>query len=181
MKRMRRIKSQMREMADLGLISSRGNEPLISDFGPTNSPSTHSRTNTAEFWGYKSRMDLIQKLGFTEAYREFEARKSVRKSVVLSHAHVETAEALRRSCPVSPIAGFNPSLKSSARSTATTSPEAQALNPAVTKLNKIMQNCDFFFIENPGKMVELLGRKGKNRERRNSDRKSGQGNIEMFM
>ena len=143
-RRMRRIRKQVSEMAEMGLISSRGNEPLLSDFDCSKATLSKSRMNTAEFWGHKDKLELIKKLGFAEAYRDFEARKSVQKIRVLSPAHLKAEEALRRSCPVSPSVMFGVTGRSS----------GESAKPHISALNKIMRECDQFFLEKAANRFE---------------------------
>jgi len=160
--RMRRIQRQVQEMAEMGLISSRGNEPLLRDFEAKQSYQPQARVPTTEFWGKREKMQLIQKLGFAEAYREFQARQSTQKAHILSPSNL-LANSLRRSCPTSPSALLVPNVKASGQSTAAATPEAtdlprklrlrSAQKPRLTVLNKIMEKCDQFFYEKPAKRV----------------------------
>jgi len=159
--RMRRLQRQVQEMAEMGLISSRGNEPLLSDFDANQAVQHKTRVATTEFWGKREKMQLIQKLGFTEAYREFQARQFTQKAQILSPTHL-LANSLRRSCPTSPSLLVQ-NMRISGQSTATATPEASdpprklrlrsAQKPRLTVLNKIMEKCDQFFYEKPAKRV----------------------------
>lgn len=158
--RMRRIQRQVQEMAEMGLISSRGNEPLLRDFEANQAYQPKARVPTTEFWGKKEKMQLIQKLGFAEAYREFQARQFTQKAHILSPSNL-LASSLRRSCPTSPSALLVPSSKISSQVTVT--PDAtdiprklrlrSAQKPRLTVLSKIMEKCDQFFYEKPAKRV----------------------------
>lgn len=161
--RMRRIKRQVQEMADMGLISSRGNEPMLNDFDANKMTPTQKRVQSTEFWGKKEKMQLIKKLGFTEAYREFQARKSIQKPMMMSPSALVQTASLRRSCPTSPTALLPQTVKSSSQSTANVTPDAadqakrlqlrSAQKPRLTALNQLMAKCDQFFHEKPAKRL----------------------------
>lgn len=141
-KRMRRIKQQTQELVELGLISTR-NTHLDLESSPR-----PSRVTTAEFWGEKARLKLIQQLGFTEAYRDLETRKAVQRSdgthlrlsANSTPRHHTSVSALRRSCPTSPT--FSESLPR-----LTKLPSSQFPN-RIGSIHKIIDDCDQLLIDN---------------------------------
>jgi hypothetical protein len=106
--RMKRIKRQTEEMAELGLISVREGAKLLKcDWEASPRP---TRVNAVDFWGYKTKLRLIKQLGYTEAYRDFNVKKSFHLNegshLYLSSSnsplHQVSTSLLRSSCPVSP-------------------------------------------------------------------------------